>query len=173
MSIYTGSGIAAQPDDIASGPDGALWFSNGTSIGRITTSGVVTDYTGTHIDGPTGITAGPDGALWFTNAANNSIGRITAMPKLTLSPSSGGRRAAVRVTGEGYQPGEEVSVTYQTGLTSPASVSLCATTAASDGTFACSGDIPSGADAGAVGGHKIEAAGSSSLAEATKTFTLT
>ena len=37
------------------------------SIGRITTGGVVTNYTGTGISGPTGITAGPDGALWFTN----------------------------------------------------------------------------------------------------------
>ena len=36
------------------------------SIGRITTTGVVTNYTGTGITGPRAITAGPDGALWFT-----------------------------------------------------------------------------------------------------------
>ena len=47
------------------------------SIGRITTAGVVTNYTGTGINDPYGITAGPDGALWFTNFDNNSIGRIS------------------------------------------------------------------------------------------------
>ena len=76
-------------------------------------------------------------------------------------------------TGEGYQPGEEVAVTYRTGLTKRSAVSLCATTAAIDGTFSCSGDVPSGANAGADGNHKIKAKGTSSLAEATTTFTLT
>ena len=54
---------------ITTGPDGALWFTNegNNSIGRITTAGVVTNYTGTGIDDPQSITAGPDGALWFTN----------------------------------------------------------------------------------------------------------
>ena len=47
------------------------------SIGRITTGGVVSNYTATGIDGPNAITAGPDGALWFTNAYGGTIGRIT------------------------------------------------------------------------------------------------
>jgi virginiamycin B lyase len=47
------------------------------SIGRITTAGVVSNYTGTGIDGPAGITTGPDGAMWFTNYDNGSIGRVT------------------------------------------------------------------------------------------------
>ena len=53
------------------------------SIGRITTAGVVTNYTGTGINGPLGITTGPDGALWFTNNFNNSIGRITTAGVVT------------------------------------------------------------------------------------------
>ncbi len=63
---------------------GALWFTNrgGNSIGRITTSGTVTNYADSTIDEPTGITQGPDGALWFTNQTGGtygggSIGRIT------------------------------------------------------------------------------------------------
>jgi streptogramin lyase len=72
-------------EGITAGPDGALWFTNSGipslhaagSIGRITTGGVVTGYTGPGISNPDGITAGPDGALWFTNETNNSIGRIT------------------------------------------------------------------------------------------------
>ena len=73
-----------EPVGIAAGPDGALWFTNrgSNSIGRITTAGVVTDYTDTGITDP-GITAGPDGALWFTNDGNNSIGRITTTGVVT------------------------------------------------------------------------------------------
>ena len=68
------------------GPDGALWFTNfvGNSIGRISTSGVVSNYTDPSISEPTGITAGPDGALWFTNFGGGndpgSIGRIAINP---------------------------------------------------------------------------------------------
>ena len=129
--------------------------------------------TGIRIKDPLGITAGPDGALWFTNGGSNSIGRITAVPELTPTPSSGGPGAAVSVTGEGYEPGEEVAVSYQTGPTSASAVSFCTTAAATDGTFRCSGDIPSGANAGADGSHKIKAKGTSSLAVAISTFMLT
>ncbi len=73
------------PVGIAAGPDGALWFTNlyGNSIGRITTSGTVTNYTGTGVITPVGIAAGPDGALWFTNLYGNSIGRITTSGTVT------------------------------------------------------------------------------------------
>jgi virginiamycin B lyase len=66
----------ATPYDITGGPDGALWFTeSGTSIGRIDTSGKVTEYGGLSGTG-VGITPGPDGALWFTETSNK-IGRIT------------------------------------------------------------------------------------------------
>jgi virginiamycin B lyase len=63
-----------------------MWFTNYRhSIGRITTSGVVTNYTGPHIEYPIGIAAGPDGPLWFTitNGRNHSIGRITTTGAVT------------------------------------------------------------------------------------------
>lgn len=77
------------------------------AIRRITTSEVLSFFSGKRpkVKVPPGITAVPDGALWFTNARNNSIRRITAVPEVTLSPSSAGPGAAVSVTGEGYQPG--------------------------------------------------------------------
>ena len=85
VTIYPG---IDGPDAIASGPDGALWFTNygNNTIDRITTSGRVTSYTGQGISGPAGITAGPDGALWFTNNGTgaNSIGRITTTGKVTI-----------------------------------------------------------------------------------------
>jgi virginiamycin B lyase len=67
-----------------------MWFTNvaNNSIGRITTSGVVTDYTSPTINSPDSITAGPDGALWFTNDHGNSIGRITTSGVITNYTSS-------------------------------------------------------------------------------------
>jgi virginiamycin B lyase len=71
------------PTAIAVGPDSALWFINGedgTSIGRITTSGRVTMYRDRRIHGAADITTGPDGALWFTNGSGyavSSIGRLS------------------------------------------------------------------------------------------------
>ena len=176
MTNYTDAGIDG-PRGIAVGPDGALWFTNSKkkTIGRITTNGGVSIFGGPGINtkGPVGITTGADGALWFTNPGSNSIGRITAVPELTPSPSSAGPGAEVTMTGEGYQPGEKVAVKYQTGVTSPSSVPLCTATAATDGTMSCSGGIPTGASAGAVGSHEIKATGKNSLAEASTTFTLT
>ena len=46
-------------------------------MGRISPSGVITNYTDASIDDPKGIAAGSAGALWFTNLRGNSIGRIT------------------------------------------------------------------------------------------------
>src|SRR5437899_1436141 len=75
---FTSYGGILSPQGIAAGPDGALWFTNQDSlIGRVSTSGVVTNYEGSGPIHPFDITAGPDGALWFTNRGNNSIGRIT------------------------------------------------------------------------------------------------
>jgi streptogramin lyase len=68
------------PGWIAAGSDGALWFTNATSIGRITTRGVVTLYKHKSIRSPQGITVGRDGALWFTNSEGNSIGRARILP---------------------------------------------------------------------------------------------
>ena len=58
-----------RPLHITTGPDGALWFTNygNRTIGRITTSGVVTVFTNADITHPDDIVSGPDGALWFTD----------------------------------------------------------------------------------------------------------
>jgi virginiamycin B lyase len=85
--------IIDEPQGITSGPDGALWFTNDSlmrrhvtdddgSIGRMTTSGEVSDYKNTKaapdvIESPRSIIVGPEGALWFVNGGNSSIGRIT------------------------------------------------------------------------------------------------
>ena len=80
----------AQPWGITTGPDGALWFTEascirkpgprciiGNKIGRITTAGLVTEFTvPTDGSGPHSITAGPDGALWFTEYYGSRVGRL-------------------------------------------------------------------------------------------------
>ncbi len=91
ITNYTGPGIS-DPEGIAAGPDGALWFTNwgNGSIGRISTSGTVTNYTDPSIEVPVygGIAAGPDGALWFTNNPD-SIGRITTSGTVTIYTDPG------------------------------------------------------------------------------------
>jgi streptogramin lyase len=59
--LPTGSG---GPIGITAGPDGNLWFTAGTDIGRITTKGRVTGFPiPPALGGPQFITAGPDGNL--------------------------------------------------------------------------------------------------------------
>jgi virginiamycin B lyase len=90
IANYTAPGISA-PEEITSGPDGALWFTNSTNntIGRISTSGVVSNFA-LPVDGnePYGITAGPDGALWFTKPSsedgNGAIGRISTTGTVSI-----------------------------------------------------------------------------------------
>lgn len=69
---------------ITAGPDGALWFTNGSSIGRITTAGAITEYSLPSSSGfAWQIVSGPDGALWFTDQGTNSIGSITTAGVVT------------------------------------------------------------------------------------------
>ena len=65
-----------------------MWFSELHQIGRITTAGVITEYSATSNSDPFGITAGPDGALWFTETFNGKIGRITTAGLITEYPVS-------------------------------------------------------------------------------------
>lgn len=75
---------------ITNGPDGALWFTesgpedyNGTPaggnrIGRITTSGDITEYAvPTANSQPWGIATGSDGNMWFTENRFYKIGKVT------------------------------------------------------------------------------------------------
>jgi streptogramin lyase len=59
-------------------PDGNLWFTDMTSskVGKITTSGTITEYALPASSGPHEIAAGPDGNLWFTDYATSKIGTM-------------------------------------------------------------------------------------------------
>ncbi len=67
------------PAGIVAGSDGNLWFTERATslIGRITTLGVITEFsTPTKIARPNLIAAGPDGNLWFAESFKPGIGRI-------------------------------------------------------------------------------------------------
>jgi hypothetical protein len=82
--------VGAGPSAIATGADGALWFTETTAgrIGRVTPSGVLTNEFATSSPGsqPGGITGGPDGALWFTEFVGNAIGRLATAPPFVPPP---------------------------------------------------------------------------------------
>jgi streptogramin lyase len=89
--VVTGTfstGITSAPTEITEGADGNMWFTEmddaGDRIGRITPSGVVTEFKiATPTSRPFGITKGPDGNVWFTEHIGRNIGRIT--PSGTIS----------------------------------------------------------------------------------------
>ena len=64
-------GGAAKLTGITGGPDGNVWFVDGTAIGRITPAGTINTFSPSTngsfaIDAWNGITLGPDGNLWAT-----------------------------------------------------------------------------------------------------------
>jgi hypothetical protein len=64
ISEYKLNEASGSPAGITTGPDGAMWFGEGSKIGRITLSGKIKEFqcpdTGGYISD---ITTGPDGAL--------------------------------------------------------------------------------------------------------------
>jgi virginiamycin B lyase len=73
------AGGATSPDLIVVGPDNALWWTQGTSVGRMVPSnpaGVQT-FGGLGIIQARGIAVGPDGNLWVSDAGGNQVHRIT------------------------------------------------------------------------------------------------
>lgn len=77
VTTYKPTGTA---QNIVSGPDGALWFTEcggAYIIGRITTAGAITEYSGPSASSSAlNIAAGPDNAVWFTDPCNSEIGRV-------------------------------------------------------------------------------------------------
>ncbi|HLW85863.1 MAG TPA: hypothetical protein VKR60_11670 [Candidatus Sulfotelmatobacter sp.] len=74
---------------ITSGPDGNLWFLENTAygaVGRITTSGVVTEYKAQMQNFQNGIVAGSDGAIWYAQGYPNAVGRVTTKGVVSTVP---------------------------------------------------------------------------------------
>jgi streptogramin lyase len=93
LTVFTSLDTLALLNGIATGADGALWFTEAftpNAIGRLTLPGVYTEFTiPTGGSEPVGITAGPDGNLWFTEELGENIGQITTSGTITEFPASG------------------------------------------------------------------------------------
>jgi len=79
---------------ITAGPDGAMWFTEGAAgkIGRITTTGTITEFPISAACEPYDITTGPDGALWITCESQYSvIVRMTTSGEVTSYPAPSGQ----------------------------------------------------------------------------------
>jgi virginiamycin B lyase len=75
------------PGPITSGPDGNVWFTEFGAVGRITPSGIITEFPTPNPSIPFVITTGPDGNLWFTEyltaSGGDNVGRITPSGQIT------------------------------------------------------------------------------------------
>jgi virginiamycin B lyase len=75
LRIFRVRGRHVGIDDVAPGPDGAMWFTDERGyIGRISARGRIAEFrVPRRLRPPNRITAGPDGAMWFTAG---DIGRV-------------------------------------------------------------------------------------------------
>lgn len=107
ISTFATPTAQAKPSGITVGPDGALWFAEsgylcgvstigGNGVGRITTSGTITEYTAgfSTSAGPSSITVGPDGRLWLTELYNTAIAAVTTSGTVTEYPLPSGQFGA-------------------------------------------------------------------------------
>ena len=94
-SLPSGQGLP-NAGGLAVGPDGALWFTEGDAIGRITTGGTISSFSAPGADGD--IAKGPDDALWYT-AGNDALGRITTGGQTTVFPLTACSTPAALATG--------------------------------------------------------------------------
>jgi streptogramin lyase len=79
LTEFSGGSVDS-PAAIVPGIDGNLWFVEPHAIGRISPSGVITQFTAGLNPGsaPFDMTAGPDGNLWFSDSGTTrAIGEIT------------------------------------------------------------------------------------------------
>jgi streptogramin lyase len=94
---------------MTTGPDGNLWFvagaspsADGVAIGKVTTSGEVTEYSlGGKSDADYSVGAivtGPDGKLWFVDGSRDAIGRSTTDGEVVSFPIPGRRARPTAIT---------------------------------------------------------------------------
>lgn len=78
--------------DLAVDGSSTVWFTEGTTVGRITSSGVLSTFTAAAITDAGSIVLGSDGNLWFAAGAG-TIGRVTPAGVVTTFDDTTGTRA--------------------------------------------------------------------------------
>jgi hypothetical protein len=100
---------------------------------------------------------------------------VQGTPTITLYPTSGPAGTTISASGLNFVPGEKLTVTYATSVsTSSGAVVLCKATASSTGSFGCAGVLAS-AKYGKKGNHLVTVTGKhgTKTDKATAVFTLT
>lgn len=91
---------AAHPWGMTLGPDGNVWFveTSASNVAKITTAGVITEYSITAAQFPDDVAAGPDGKLWVA-CQNGKIDRINADGTGFVKFSAAVGAAAISIVG--------------------------------------------------------------------------
>lgn len=112
FTVYTagqtpGFPARASAIDLAAGPGGSMWFTDGgtPAIGRIASNGTVTEFTSGLPSGaqPYSIIAGPDGNMWFSDHRGVAIGEIT--PSGAIAEYDASQYANSSAMGIAFGPG--------------------------------------------------------------------
>src|SRR5207342_2556333 len=62
---------------LAAGPDGSIWFTGGTGVGRINPAGTIRQFgMPSAMAGTVAIAAGADGRMWFTESGVSRVASI-------------------------------------------------------------------------------------------------
>ena len=163
---FTATGVYSDTST-ANLTDSVTWSSSSSSATISNASGSQGLATGVSTGAATITASDPSATLSGTAALVVTPAELG--PSLTTTPSSGPKGTMVVVQGANFVPDQSVTVTY---LSKKSSAVLCEATVALDGTFSCSGKIPTGRHSGRRGAHTIEAT-SSSGAGAQTSFTVT
>ena len=102
------------PGFVIKGPDGRLWFTSGSSIARMTTSGVLVAPAFTVPSGAVAgqMVSGPDGNVWFTEGgtANKVLDRVTTKGVFTEYTSN-----SAKASGDGVAVGPDKHIWFTEG----------------------------------------------------------
>ncbi len=76
-SITESNTFTSTPYHVTRAPDGSIWYTTTSNkIGRVTTTGVVTEFTTPSALNIGQITTGPDGFIWYISSSVNRIGKV-------------------------------------------------------------------------------------------------
>ncbi len=114
------------PLNVTVGPDKNLWFTEltGEKIGRVTTSGTISEFALSGLQGATGIVAGPDGNIWFTDQLTGKIEHVNTtggqLKKFSLPAGSYPQGITVGPDGNFWFVDQKQNGVFAIGKISPA-----------------------------------------------------
>jgi streptogramin lyase len=128
---------AGSPASVAAGLDGNIWFTepSASAIGKMTVSGIYTQYPCSPCNDPWFMTPGPDGNLWFVENNGAYVDKLTTAGVTTrIAPITGGLGARIRPGPDGNIWYASVTAAY-IGKLSPAGVILATYPVPGGGTY--------------------------------------